>query len=150
MIAARPATVDDVEPLIALLALYSTESGYGWTVNPYIARITLTGQLEYEDAATWVTQDAQGLTGVVTAVHVRDYCDQRVGHVEKFYVSPRARGTGAGRALALAMVQWFDAQQCWHSFASATGLPGDARFANLLGRYGYTAAGAAMVRAAGR
>lgn len=150
---ARTAMLDDLPEMLALAAEFVAESAHGreggWTFSPRVAEQTFRGAIDVSFADVLVTTDDAGISGCAVVAATRDYVEQRSGYLDKFYVRRRARGTGAARALLAEAARWFDAQRCWHAFATATaGVGADTLFVNLARREGFEVTGPTLVRPA--
>lgn len=67
-----------------------------------------------------------------------DFHTPAFGYVDKLYVHPSFRGTGAGRGLVKECIDWFDERGVTESYASSTAEVGQSKlFANLLKKYGF-------------
>lgn len=77
----------------------------------------------------------------------REFHSEYFGYLMKFYISKTSRGSGMSRILMQDVVDWFDANECIVSFATATGnINSDQLFKNLLLKFGYVNNGFNLTR----
>ena len=146
---ARRAGPDDIAGLAEVAAEFVAESGYGWTFSPEVTVHTLAVRIDLPEADILVIEDDGLIVAAAIVVHARDFCVQRVGYIEKFYVRRAWRGTIAARALAAECVEWFRAHHCWAAFVTATAnlsAAQDKQFTNLFSKFNFKPCGQALVR----
>jgi GNAT superfamily N-acetyltransferase len=144
----RPATEADLPGFLEGAKEFISESAYGWTYSEEIATHTFRVRLAHPDAAILVAWEGE-ICGASIVLHDRDYCLERIGYVEKFYVRPKYRGTPCGRMLVEASLKWFEDSLCWAAFVTATaniGAAQDKQFANLFKKYGFVDCGPTLMR----
>ncbi|MDJ0896914.1 MAG: hypothetical protein QNJ92_17350 [Alphaproteobacteria bacterium] len=133
--------------LCEIARTFIEESDYGWIYSPEVSDDTWRKYVAHPDMAVLLAERNDVIAGGVVVAHDRDFTLNRVGYVVKFYILPAYRRTRAPLLVAKAMTDWFDAQQCWASFATATAAIGaDEAFVKLLTRYGYAPCGPTLMR----
>jgi ribosomal protein S18 acetylase RimI-like enzyme len=101
-IATRPATAADLEAVAALFDAY--RQFYEQAPDPALAREYLAERFERKESVVIVAEDDDGALIGFTQLYPT-FCSVRASHTFVLYdlfVTPAARGTGAGRALMLA------------------------------------------------
>lgn len=145
----RLATATDLPELLALAREFIAESNYGWTFHREIAESTFRRDIDHEQTDVLVV-DADGqIAGCAIVAHDRDFVEQRLGFIVKFFIRQAHRGTAAGRLLAAGCVEWLKEKLCWAAFVTATaniGAAQDRQFANLFAKFGFVACGPTLMR----
>jgi GNAT superfamily N-acetyltransferase len=141
----------DREVINKLLDLYEeflAETQFPVTANRAKARDRFFYAINDPDGVIIAAFDEDGsIMGGAVAYAVADWQDEVFGYVEKFFVSPRARGKGAGRMIADELSRWFDEKSAMFSFATSTANIGQNRqFENLMAKYGYRTLGPTLAR----
>lgn len=143
--------VYDREVINKMLGIYSeflAETKYPITANREKAWERFFYTIQDPDGGIIVAIDDDGsIMGGAVVYAVADWQDEIFGYVEKFFVSPRYRGKGAGRIIADRVCQWFDEKKAVLSFATATANIGaSGQFRNLMAKYGYQDLGPTLAR----
>ena len=142
----RAATPEDLPVLLALAETFVAESALGYRFDGASAERAFWLYLVEPTADVLVVGGSSRLAGVaiVTDDH---FIAEPIGYLIKFYVVPDARGTGAGRALIGACVDWFDKRGCVDAWATATaGIGQDPAFVALMGKAGFSPVGPTLRR----
>ena len=148
MVIVRPASEADLPALLAGAREFVAESAYGWTFVEELAADTFRRYIGSDGGAVLVADDGDGaIAGAAIVVNDRDFCAERLGFVVKFYLRPMFRGATAGRSLALACCEWFQANLCWAAFVTATAnVSADRLFVNLFKKFGFVELGPTMIK----
>lgn len=137
-----------INKLLDLAEEFIRETNFPVTFNRQKARDRFFYAINDPDGVIIAVFDEDGSAmGGAVAYAVADWQDEVFGYVEKFFVSPRARGKGAGRMIADELSRWFDEKNALFSFATSTANIGQNRqFQNLMAKYGYRDIGPTLAR----
>lgn len=144
----RLANETDLPKLVELGREFMTEGRWGWTYSDrHAARTFLTCML-HDECDVIVIDDNGDIVGAVLVSYENDFQVENVGDIIEFYISRKARGTGAGRMLLDAACEWFDSHKCVNVFVKATGNIENAgkAFQNLFAKQGFKIFSDVMVR----
>lgn len=148
----RAATLDDIPALLGLAHEFTDESQYGWHFYESAARTRFEAHIreEYTDVLVGVVNGR--VVGLVILSWDRDFTEEAVAYVVKFYVRPEARGCGISRKLVDAILDWSQTHKCKHVFASSTAnIDGkkDQMFINLFAKKGFKQQGVCLAKELG-
>ncbi len=145
MEAARPATVEDLDAILALATelrgeLVPMRGGSMWSrtaAYPDPLDTTFRALLERDDACLLVgtIDDVVVGFGVCTVAVLRD--GTRLGEITELFVTPEARSVSVGEGLLAALVAWCREQGC--TAVDAFALPGHRAAKNFFETAGFTA-----------
>jgi GNAT superfamily N-acetyltransferase len=96
-----------------------------------------------------LVMDGDLLAGIAIVFFHRDYCLERLGFIDRFYVRKPWRGTAAARGLAAHAVEWFQRKACRTVFVTATAhlsANRDRQFVNLFRKFGFAECGPTMMK----
>jgi ribosomal protein S18 acetylase RimI-like enzyme len=143
--AARPATVDDLDAILALATelrgeLVPMRGGSMWSrtaAYPEPLDTTFRALIERDDACLLVgtIDDVVVGFGVCTVAVLRD--GTRLGEITELFVTPEARSVSVGEGLLGALVEWCREQGC--TAVDAFALPGHRAAKNFFETAGFTA-----------
>jgi ribosomal protein S18 acetylase RimI-like enzyme len=143
--AARPATVDDLDAILALATelraeLVPMRGGSMWSrtaAYPEPLDAAFRALLERDDACLLVgtLDDVVVGFGVCTIAVLRD--GTRLGEITELFVTPEARSVSVGEGLLAALVEWCRAEGC--TAVDAFALPGHRAAKNFFETAGFTA-----------
>lgn len=155
----RPATHADLPDLCELARTFVSESDHPYTYDAGLSEQAFRSYLDNPLGACVVAENReldgkaiQGtksrfLQGWWSAFICCEYVVEAQCYVNKFYVAPWGRGTGAARLLMESLVQWADDNACVDTWVTATaGIGRDKAFIGLCERYGFETGGLALVR----
>lgn len=145
---ARKSTINDLPSLVELGKEFMSETNWGWTYSEENALKSYYTHIVHPDCDIIQVNDAEGnLLGAAMVSIENDFQVENVGDIVEFYISPKARGTGASRELMKAICEWFDEMKCVNVFVKATANIGnDKAFINLFGKYGFKVFSQVLVR----
>lgn len=135
--------------LLDIAREFIAEAQYGWTYSKEISEYTYRSRMASDETDVLVGVENGELVSCAVVAHDREFVEQRLGYVIKFYVRAKYRGTIAGRALALACHEWFREHLVWAAFVTATaniGAAQDRQFANLFKKFGFVECGPTMMK----
>lgn len=137
------AAIEDIPRIVEFIRQFIEESGWGFSHDAAVSTLQLIQNIEYPDADVIVSE-----AGFAVVLADQDFCKERIGFLNKFYIAKEHRRTTAGRELAQAVVNWFDTHGCYVSYATSTSMiPGAiCAFTNLMRKYGYETCGPTLVR----
>lgn len=142
----RPATHADLPDLCELARTFVGESDHPYTYDAGLSEQAFRGYLDNPLGAC-VVAESDRLCGWWSAFICCEYVVEAQCYVNKFYVAPWGRGTGAARLLMESLVQWADDNRCVDTWVTATaGIGRDKAFIGLCERYGFETGGLALVR----
>lgn len=141
----RPEQAQDLLPLINE---FMAESQWAWTYNPRNSLGTILNYTTNPETDIIIVKTGDHvLCGFAMLAWEKDFSDERIGYVSKFYISEKFRKTKAGRMLAQACCAWFDYNNCKASFATSTANIGEHNaFNNLMAKYGFKPCGDTLAR----
>ena len=126
-------------------SLYSKE--LGMTYSSLHAYNTLFGAIHDPNSAIMVDYTDNVLNGAAIVQKVREYHDEYMGYLSKFYVNPKSRQSRSGFRLFQDCVDWFDKNDCKISFCTATADVGrNDAFVRLAEKFGYVSDGTGILR----
>lgn len=136
-----------ISDILSTAKFFIEESNYDIDYDPE-------GALEYmwrwfndPNTAIFVNYQNDKFAGGVICTKSKECHKQYFGYIVKFYVLPTARGTTCGRELMQEATEWFDKNQCVHTFVTSTAQIGeDQLFINLMQKYGYSPVGKSLMR----
>lgn len=145
---ARLADEKDLPKLVELGREFMTEGRWGWTYSDRNAARTFLTCIIHHECDVIVIDNDGDIVGAVLMSYENDFQVENVGDIIEFYISKRARGTGAGRMLLDAACEWFDKQNCVNVFVKATGnIEANGKsFQNLFAKQGFKIFSDVMVR----
>lgn len=144
----RKSGINDLPALLELGREFISETQWGWTYSEENALKSFYTHIVHPDCdIIQVTSDEGELLGAGMVSIENDFQVENVGDIVEFYMSPKARGTGASRELLKGMCDWFDENECVKVFVKATANIGnDAAFINLFKKYGFQVSSVVLVR----
>ena len=136
-----------VHDLIKAGETFASESSYGIKFSPQNTLNTLWQMFNDPDTTILLDYSDDILNGFAIVQRTNEFHEEYFGYLSKFYVMPdRRRVTRAGKNLTKLAVDWFDSNECYISFATATAEIGrDPAFCRLLSLYGYIATGTGVL-----
>lgn len=145
---ARKSTINDLPELVKLGQEFMDETRWGWTYSPDNALRSYYTHITHPECDIIQVNDENGvLLGAAMVSIENDFQVENVGDINEFYVSAKARGTGASRVLMQALCDWFDEMKCINVFVKATANVGnDQAFINLFNKYGFKVFSQVLVR----
>lgn len=143
----REATEADLPQLCEIARTFIEESDHGFVYSPEVAEHTWRRFIADDSMAVLAVVRGDEIMGGAVVAHDRPFTLNRVGYLIKFYFLPAYRKT-RGPILAISAANhWFDAHDCWETFATAMARIGtDETFEKLLTRHGYEPCGPTFVR----
>lgn len=132
--------------LLKLAEAFVKECGYGWNFYPEASEKRIREFMEADSAEVLVSNEVDG---VVLVQWDRDFIEEAVGYVVKFYVGQEGRGKGTAKELVRASDSWFKEKGCRHVFGTVTGNISpelDAAYRALFEKNGYKVQGACLVK----
>lgn len=147
MISIRTAEADDAPAILSLSEAFIHESDWGLSFDRDHAWGRIWSHI-HDDSTDYVTAwDGDLLAGVCHVGTDRDYTQETLGYVIKFYVMPEHRGTPVSRALMSAAMEWFEARDCRFVFATSTAGVGASGqlYKNMMGKFGFADCGPTLV-----
>ncbi len=144
--AVKIASYYDIPVLLQLVEEFIKESGWGWTYDKGKSIAMLESYIDSDECAVLLIE-SDIPAGFAMVAYGDEFHVERLGYLSKFYVSPHARQSGAGRMLAEACSQWFDCHECKVSFLTSTAnINQDKLFENLFKKKGFSVCGNVMSR----
>lgn len=116
----RCATDDELDLIVDITEGINGESSYGFTFNRENARNFLWQFIAVPEFDIIVAEVGGELVGGVLICESKEFHDEPLCYVCKFWVLPGARSTRAGAKLAEAMVDWAREHKCTDIFVTAT------------------------------
>ena len=147
----RSAEEADIPQLCAVTKTFIEESKYGWSYSHIAAEATWREYLAHEEICVFIALDGDVIAGGFTATYGREFTNEIIGYVMKFYVMPNYRSTRTAILLAAKLVEWFDMHSCIDSFSTSTAEINDLSeraYVKLLARQGYVEIGPTLIRRA--
>lgn len=142
----RPATHNDLTGLCELARVFVAESTHPYTYDQALSRYAFENYLDNPMGALTVAED-KNLLGFWSAFVCQEYISEPQCYVNKFYVAPWGRGSGAARLLMESLAEWADLNECVDTWVTATaGIGKDKEFIGLCDKYGFESGGLALVR----
>lgn len=144
----RQATHDDIPAIVAMARGFVTESvEYGMEFDAEASKNYLCLLLNHPDECqVFVTDD---VSAVAIALIAHDWCKRPVCYVEKLFLTPSCRGTGAARELVKRVIEYAASNGCSHVFATSTAGMGhqvERMFVNLFRKFGFSECGPVLAR----
>lgn len=138
---------DDIEKIIGIALEFIIETNYPVTFNPDIIYGRLHAAFFDPDSDIVIARLADDIVGAAVVHAMADWQEEKFGYVEKFFVAPRGRRIGVGRAMTAEISKWFDQHDCLFSFATSTAGIGETRlFSNMMAKFGYQSVGPTLAR----
>lgn len=142
-------SVNDMEALTCLGEEFIKESKWGFTFDKEVCQNQMMGYMLSDSAAIIAVKVDGILAGGAILMAQQDLCLEKLGYIHKFYISPTYRRTLAARSLTRKCTEWFDLQDCFISFTTATGHVDQASicaYTNLMSKYDYSLCGPTLCR----
>lgn len=144
------AGMGDIEELVRLAREFVAESTWGHKFSAGAARNAFEYYIRSDVTDVVVIDGTEEIAGAAIVAVNADFTEKPLGYLDKFYVRHRYRRTRLPYQLIRRCVDWFDAQGCHDSWATATaGIGRDAGFVRLLSAHGFGEVGP-MLRRAGK
>lgn len=140
--------MNDLPKLVNIAKEFMAETNWGWTFSEENAlKSYYTSIVHPECDIVLCLSDENELLGAAIVAIENDFQVENVGDILEFYISAKARGTGASRELMSSMCKWFDDRKCVRVFVKATANIGnDQAFINLFKKYGFQVSSVVLVR----
>lgn len=144
----RTATINDLPNLVDIAKEFMAETNWGWTFNEDFSLESFYKSIIHPECdVVLCLSDGNELLGAAIVAIENDFQVESVGDILEFYISAKARGTGAGRELLSSMCKWFDSRKCVNVFVKATANIGnDQAFINLFKKFGFKVSSVVLVR----
>jgi hypothetical protein len=138
----RIAVPEDIQKISGMVEEFIKESGWGWTYNEEKTQTSLFNYMGNEETIVLLSPN-----GFAILAFDEDFHDERIGYIQKFYISKSGRKTQEGRELTAASCGWFDFHKCIKSFATDTAFIQQGKaFVNLMSKFGFKECGQTLVR----
>lgn len=130
---------DKIHRVLDVVEGFVSESKFKLTYNFDNAYKYMWGIVNDPNSDVIIAEDCHSnVVGGAIVSCEKDVCDETMGYIVKFYISPSKRGIGAGRSVSEKICSWFEKKEAVFSFATSTAMIGnDKVFTNLLSKYGY-------------
>lgn len=116
----RKAVAEDLNELLYFADRSNDESSYKVKFCAKASRAFFKTHLDHPVADIYVAEYEGSIVGGVMMAYSLEFHEQPFCYVNKFWVSPMARGSDAGRQLLQAVLTWAKHYNCSHVFTTAT------------------------------
>lgn len=116
----RRAVDDDLNELLYFADRSNDESSYNVKFCSKASRAFFKTHLDHPIADIIVAEYEGSIVGGTMLAYSSEFHEQPFCYVNKFWVSPMARGSDAGRQLLQAVLKWAKHHNCSHVFTTAT------------------------------